>query len=115
MGYALNQPTFHYYRFVISMANVDDLRWVDNIPAEKRTGAFDRGRRWGLMTTNLVESLNVVFKDNCLKVMKEETTKSSTHQVRIFDYTNNVFSVKETMDHGERKPMGHYKVNLLNG
>ncbi|CAK8564722.1 unnamed protein product [Lathyrus sativus] len=52
---------------------------------------------------------------NCLKVMKEETTKSSTHQVRIFDYRNNVFSVQETMDHGEGKPMGHYKVDLLNG
>ncbi|CAK8574982.1 unnamed protein product [Lathyrus sativus] len=155
MGYALNQPTFHYYRSEISMANADALRWIDNIPAEKWTRAFDGGRRWGHMTTNLVESMNVVFKgtrnlpitalvratyyrlgslfaerggkwsavlnsgqaftDNCLKVMKEETTKSSTHQVRIFDYRNNVFSVQETMDHGEGKPMGHYKVDLLNG
>ncbi|CAK8541689.1 unnamed protein product [Lathyrus sativus] len=155
MGYALNQPTFHYYRSEIDMANADALRWIDSIPAEKWTRAFDGGRRWGHMTTNLVESMNVVFKgtrnlpitalvratyyrlgslfaerggkwsvvlnsgqtftDNCLKVMKEETTKSSTHQVRIFDYRNNVFSVKETMDHGEGKPMGHYKVDLLNG
>ncbi|CAK8542057.1 unnamed protein product [Lathyrus sativus] len=155
MGYALNQPTFHYYRSEISMANADALRWIDNIPAEKWTRAFDGGRRWGHMTTNLVESMNAVFKgtrnlpitalvratyyrlgslfaerggkwsavlnsgqaftDNCLKVMKEETTKSSTHQVRIFDYRNNVFSVQETMDHGEGKPMGHYKVDLLNG
>ncbi|CAK8560468.1 unnamed protein product [Lathyrus sativus] len=151
MGYTLNQPTFHYYRSEIDMANVDALKWVDNIPVEKWTRAFDRGRRWGHMTTNLVESMNYVFKgthnfpittlisatyyrlrllfaergamlnsgqtftENCVKVMNEETTKSNTHQVRIFDYTNNIFSVKETMDHSEGKPMGHYKVNLLNG
>ncbi|CAK8562153.1 unnamed protein product [Lathyrus sativus] len=155
MGYALNQPTFYYCRSEIGMANADALRWIDSIPAEKWTRAFDGGRRWGHMTTNLVESMNTVFKgtrnfpitalvratyyrlgslfaerggkwsvvlnsgqtftDNCLKVMKEETTKSSTHQVRIFDYRNNVFSVQETMDHGEGKPMGHYKVDLLNG
>ncbi|CAK8567688.1 unnamed protein product [Lathyrus sativus] len=155
MGYALNQPTFHYYRSEIGMANADALRWLDNIPSEKWTRAFDGGRRWGHMTTNLVESLNVAFKGmrnfpitalvsatyyrlgslfaergakwsavlnfgqtftyNCLKVMKQETTKSITHQVKIFDYTNNVFSVKKTMDHSEGKHMGHYKVNLLNG
>ncbi|XP_058774575.1 uncharacterized protein LOC131648865 [Vicia villosa] len=34
------------------------------------------------------------------------------HQVRIFDYSHNNFSVKETMDHGEGKPMEDYKVNL---
>lgn len=55
------------------------------------------------------------FTDNCVKVMKEETTKSNTNQVRIFYYNQNTFSVKETMDHGEWKPMGHYKVNLING
>ncbi|XP_058742223.1 uncharacterized protein LOC131614679 [Vicia villosa] len=152
MGYALNQPTFHYYRNEIGMANGDALRWLDNIPLEKWTRAFDGGRRWGHMTTNLVESMNSVFKgtrnlpitalvratyyrmgtlfaergakwsavlssgqtftENCMKVMKEETAKSSTHHVRIFDYNHNTFSVKETMDHGEGKPMGDYKVNL---
>lgn len=55
------------------------------------------------------------FTGNCIKVMKEETTKFNMHQVRIFYYNQNTFSVKETMNHGERKPMGHYKVNLING
>ncbi|XP_058784552.1 uncharacterized protein LOC131659363 [Vicia villosa] len=150
--YALNQPTFHYYRNEIGMANGDALRWLDNIPLEKWTRAFDGGRRWGHMTTNLVESMNSVFKgtrnlpimalvratyyrmgtlfaergakwsavlssgqtftESCMKVRKEETAKSSTHHVRIFDYNHNTFSVKETMDHGEGKPMGDYKVNL---
>ncbi|XP_058776778.1 uncharacterized protein LOC131651126 [Vicia villosa] len=45
--------------------------------------------------------------------MKEETSKSRTYQVRIFDYNHKTFSVKETMDHGEGKPMGDYKVNLI--
>ncbi|CAK8530965.1 unnamed protein product [Lathyrus sativus] len=70
----------------------------------------ERGSKWSAVLNS-----GETFTDNCLKVMKEETTKSSTHQVRIFDYANNVFSVKETMDHGEGKPMGHYKVDLLNG
>ncbi|XP_050876247.1 uncharacterized protein LOC127079941 [Lathyrus oleraceus] len=125
MGYALNRPTFNYYRDEIASTNVVALRWVDNIPTQKWTRAFDEGRRWGHMTTNLVESMNSVFKGtrnlpitalkNCMKVMKEETLKSNTHQVSIFDYQHHTFSVKETMDHGEGKPMGRYKVNLQGG
>ncbi|XP_058750849.1 uncharacterized protein LOC131623868 [Vicia villosa] len=152
-GYALNQPTFHYYRNKIDMANGDALRWLDNIPVGKWTREFDGGRRWGHMTINLVESMNSIFKgtrnlpitelvratyyrmgslfaekgakwgavlnsgktftESCIKVMKEETSKSNTHQVRIFDYNHNTFSVKETMDHGEGKHMRDYKVNLI--
>ena len=137
------------------MANGDALRWIDKIPVEKWTRAFDEGRRWGHMTTNLVESLNSVFKgtrnlpiiilvsatyyrmgmlfvergakwsavlnsgqtftERCVKVMKEETSKSATHQVSIFYYNNNTFSVKETINHGEGKPLGRYKVNLMEG
>ncbi|CAK8541119.1 unnamed protein product [Lathyrus sativus] len=44
-GYALNQPTFHYYRSEIGMANANALRCIDSIPAEKWTRAFDGGRR----------------------------------------------------------------------
>lgn len=47
--------------------------------------------------------------------MKEETKKSNMHQVRIFYYNRNNSRVKETMDYSEGKPMGHYKVNLING
>lgn len=117
--------------------------------------AFDGGRCWSHMTTNLIESMNSIFKctrnlpitslvgatyyrlgslfvergahwsamlkfgqtstNNCIKVMKEETIKSNTHQVIIFDYNQNTFSIKETIDHNEGKPMGHYQVNILNG
>ncbi|CAK8561297.1 unnamed protein product [Lathyrus sativus] len=61
-GYALNQPSFMYYREEIRLSSAEALRWVDNIPVEKWTRAFDGGSRWGHMTTNLVESLNDVFK-----------------------------------------------------
>ncbi|XP_058756744.1 uncharacterized protein LOC131629957 [Vicia villosa] len=121
--YALNRPTFHYYRNQIGMANGDTLMWLDNIPVEKWTRAYDGGRRWGHVTTNLAKSMNSSFKgthlnsgqtftESCIKVMKEETTKSSSYHERIIDYNHNPFSVKVTMDHGEGKYMGDYKVNL---
>ncbi|XP_058766187.1 uncharacterized protein LOC131639741 [Vicia villosa] len=37
-------------------------RWVDNLAREKWTRSYDNGKRWGHMTTNLVESMNGVFK-----------------------------------------------------
>lgn len=72
----------------------------------------ERGAHWSAVLKS-----GQTFTDNCncIKVMKEETTKSNMHQVRIFYYNQNTFSVKETMDHSEGKPMGHYKVNLING
>ncbi|CAK8542864.1 unnamed protein product [Lathyrus sativus] len=51
-----------YYREEIRLSSAEALRWVDNIPVEKWTRSFDGGCRWGHMTTNLVESLNGVFK-----------------------------------------------------
>ena len=53
---------FDYYRGVIQNANQRALDWVDNIPKEKWTQAYDEGRRWGHMTSNIVESWNSVFK-----------------------------------------------------
>lgn len=44
------------------MANGDALRWLDNILVEIWTRAFDRGRCWGQMTMNLIESMNLVSK-----------------------------------------------------
>lgn len=62
MGYALTEPSFRHYREDIRLTNWDALRWLDNIPVEKWTRSFDNGQRWGHMTTNLVESMNFVFK-----------------------------------------------------
>ncbi|XP_058753389.1 uncharacterized protein LOC131626586 [Vicia villosa] len=60
--YALTQPTFQYYRNEIVAANPDAGRWVDNLAREKWIRSYDNGKRWGHMTTNLVESMNEVFK-----------------------------------------------------
>ena len=61
-GYALIQPTFKYYRNEIHLSNPDAGRWIDNIPVEKWTRSYDNGQRWGHMITNLIESMNEVFK-----------------------------------------------------
>lgn len=70
----------------------------------------ERGAQWSALLNS-----GQMFTENCMKVMKKETIKSNTHQVSIFDFQHHTFSVKETMDHSEGKPMGRYKVNLLNG
>ena len=61
-GYALNQPGFHYYRHEIFESNPYAGRWIDNLDREKWTRSYDNGVRWGHMTTNLVESMNNVFR-----------------------------------------------------
>ena len=33
--------------------------WIDQIPLEKWTQAYDEGRRYGHMTTNLVECISL--------------------------------------------------------
>ncbi|XP_073222422.1 uncharacterized protein [Cicer arietinum] len=61
-GYALNEPSFKYYRNEIKMENPEALRWIDNIPPEQWTMAYYQGRRWGHITTNVSESINAVLK-----------------------------------------------------
>lgn len=151
-GYALIQPSFQYYRNEIILSNADALAWQDNIPLEKWIREFDGGCRWDHMTTNLVESMNGVFKgiknllittlvraayfrmtslftkggkkwnavsrskkifsESCMKVMKDESIKASTHAVTIFDHHRLTFSVQETMDHNEGMPNLAYAVRL---
>ncbi|XP_058746584.1 uncharacterized protein LOC131619513 [Vicia villosa] len=61
-GYALTQPSFKHYCREIRLSNLDAGTWNDNISVEKWTRSYDNGHRWGHMTTNLVESMNGVFK-----------------------------------------------------
>ena len=63
VGYALSQPGFIYYRHEIFESNPDAGRWIDNLDIEKWFRSYDNGVGWGHMTTNLVESMNDVFKD----------------------------------------------------
>ncbi|XP_012570323.1 uncharacterized protein [Cicer arietinum] len=61
-GYALNEPSFKYYRNEIKMENPEALRWIDNIPPEQWTMAYSQGQRWGHMSANVSESINAVLK-----------------------------------------------------
>ncbi|XP_045795114.1 uncharacterized protein LOC123889695 [Trifolium pratense] len=62
MGYAPREPTFRFWRDKLMKESVDAVAWVDKIPKEKWTQAFDGGRRWGHMTSILVEAMNSVYK-----------------------------------------------------
>ncbi|XP_058726930.1 uncharacterized protein LOC131598330 [Vicia villosa] len=61
-GYALNQPGFQYYRREIELSNPDAGRWIYSIDRARWTRSYDDWARWGHMPTNLVESMNDVFK-----------------------------------------------------
>ncbi|GAU25342.1 hypothetical protein TSUD_376060 [Trifolium subterraneum] len=91
MGYVVNRPLFAYYRNEIATQNDKVLKWVDNIPVVKWTQAFNEGFRWGHMTSNLVESMNSVFKEACQDRLTEEMEKANTHQVRTFDRQTQTF------------------------
>jgi hypothetical protein len=60
--YALTEPSFKHYCEDIRLSNANAVRWIDNIPLEKWTRAYDNSQQWGHMTKNLVESMNFVFK-----------------------------------------------------
>ena len=60
--YAMTQPKFfHHYR-ELQEDSPHDTIWLDQIPREQWTLAWDDGKWWGHMTTNLAESLNSVLK-----------------------------------------------------
>ncbi|XP_058757866.1 uncharacterized protein LOC131631102 [Vicia villosa] len=61
-GYALTQLTFQHYWSEIVLSNPDAGSWIDNLSREKWTRAYDNNVRWDHMTTNLVESMNGIFK-----------------------------------------------------
>jgi len=52
---------FYYYN-IVREENPGTTQWLDDIPGEKWTLAWDNGKRWGHMTTNLVDSINYVLK-----------------------------------------------------
>ena len=58
----MTQHQFNWYYRNLREQNEEAANWVDNIPKEKWTQAFDGGRRYGHMTTNLAECINAVLK-----------------------------------------------------
>ncbi|CAK8576218.1 unnamed protein product [Lathyrus sativus] len=81
MGYALTEATFNYYRDEIRRTNRATLEWINNIPREKWSRAFDGGQRWGHMTTNLAEAMNSVLKATC-NLPITELVKSMFYRLR---------------------------------
>jgi len=41
------------------------VSWIDQIPLEKWAQAFDGGKRFGRMTTNLAECINSILRGAC--------------------------------------------------
>jgi len=62
--YVRIEPTFnHYYHNLREEANGNwAINWLSKILWEKWTFAWDGGRRWGHMITNLAESIFLVLK-----------------------------------------------------
>ena len=53
-----------------------------------------------------------VFSECCMKVVKEESIKASTHAVIVFDRHRQNFSVQETMGNSDGRPNLAYAVKL---
>ncbi|KAE8672420.1 hypothetical protein F3Y22_tig00111841pilonHSYRG00069 [Hibiscus syriacus] len=77
MGYELRRPNFDK-RLENLKVFYDDQRvwkWASKIPREKWSQAYDEGRRYGHMTTNLAEAINSILKGTrhlpIASVMKE--------------------------------------------
>jgi len=59
----LTEPHCNYYYYnIIREDNSEATAWVDQIPSEQWCLAYDQGRRWGHITTNLAEAINSVLK-----------------------------------------------------
>jgi len=58
----LTEPRCNYYYNIIREDNSEAAAWVDQIPREQWCLAYDQGRRWGHVTTNLAEAINSVLK-----------------------------------------------------
>ncbi|WVZ25988.1 hypothetical protein V8G54_004532, partial [Vigna mungo] len=56
------EPRCNYYYNIIWENNPKVAAWIDQIPRQQFTLAYDEGRRWGHLTTNLAEAINSVLK-----------------------------------------------------
>jgi len=58
----LTEPRYNYYYNIIREDNPEAATWVDQIPREQWCLAYDQGRRWGHVTTNLAKAINYILK-----------------------------------------------------
>ncbi|KAF1892220.1 hypothetical protein Lal_00036581 [Lupinus albus] len=62
MGYELMRPRFERKLNILRQKNSRAGAWLDQTPKEKLSQAYDQGRRYGHMSTNLAECINGVLK-----------------------------------------------------
>jgi len=58
----MTQPQFFRHYRELQEDNLHGTTWLDQIPREQWTLAWDDGKWWEHMTTNLAKSLNLVLK-----------------------------------------------------
>ncbi|WVZ20508.1 hypothetical protein V8G54_007830 [Vigna mungo] len=58
----MTEPQCNYYNNIIRENNPKAASWIDQIPRQQFTLAYDEGRRWAHLTTNLAELINSVLK-----------------------------------------------------
>ena len=58
----MTRPLFHHLMEQMYDVNEAWALWLEEIPYHQWTQAYDEGRRYGHMTTNLVESINSMLK-----------------------------------------------------
>ena len=61
-AYEMKQPIVQAKLSVMRSEFKQAFSWIDRIPLEKWTQAYDGGKRYGHMTTNLAECINFVLK-----------------------------------------------------
>jgi len=60
--YEMKQPTLIAKLSAMCLEFQQAVSWIDQISLEKWTQAYDGGKRFGHMTTNLAECINSVLK-----------------------------------------------------
>ena len=61
-GREFQKRKFKRWLAKVELRHPDSKKWIDKIPIEKWTLAYDGGYRHGVMTTNYAESVNAMFK-----------------------------------------------------
>jgi len=61
--YEMKQPIVQAKLSVMRSEFKQAFSWIDLIPLEKLTQAYDGGKSYGHMTTNLVEFINLFLVD----------------------------------------------------
>ena len=62
VGYEMKQPRLQAKLSALRVEFHQAALWIDRIPLEKWTQAYNDSKQYGYMTTNLVECMNSIFK-----------------------------------------------------